>query len=147
MKTDPVRDRDVLENENTRLDKKLTLLIRLMKKWNKIKKMKSLDSYTMEALVVNQCMSQKTLSNFPDIAFRDFLPEFAKAIWSPIEDIKGIQGDLNTLGVEDRQACSSRATADYQKALLARTFECNGKQSSAIDLWREIFGEEFPQYG
>lgn len=147
MKTDPIRDRDVICKENERFEKKLTLLIRMMKKWNKIKKIKTLPSYVMETLIVNQYKDVETINKWPDLALIKCLSIFSDAVRKPILDIKGIQGNLNSIGKDEIDDCSSRASSDYVKACKAYEYEKVGAQEKSINLWRSILGEEFPEYG
>ena len=147
MKTDPARDRDVLLGENERLGGRLKLLIRLMKKWNRVKKVKTLPSYALETLIINRYTKKDSISIYPDIELRGLLDEFANDVCQPIKDIKEIQGDLNELSYSEKQDNARRARKDSDKAQQAWEYEKNGDHETAINLWREIFGEEFPQYG
>ena len=147
MKTDPVRDRDILQSENQRLNNKLKPLIRLMKKWNRVKQTKTIPSYAMETLIVNSYLKKDKINDYLDEAFCDCLFDVSIMVLGSIVDIKNIQGDLNTLNDEERRACSDRAYVDFEKACEAFEYKQNGQHESAINLWREIFGEDFPQYG
>jgi hypothetical protein len=79
--------------------------------------------------------------------FKRFLEDYANAIRCRVDDIKGIQGDLNSLDWSQRCACRERALQDKEKAERAGRYEQNGEQETAINLWREVFGEDFPKYG
>ena len=147
MKTDPVRDKDVLLGENARLEGRLKLLIRLMKKWNRVKKVKTLPSYALETLIINRYKKESNISEFPDIELRYCLNKFSSDVCQPIQDIKEIQGDLNELSYSEKQDNARRAKNDCDKAQQAWEYEKSGNQETAINLWREIFGEDFPQYG
>ena len=147
MKTDPVVDRDKVEYEDVRLKHRMRLLVRMMKRWNRIKKIPSLESYALETLVVNKCQDKAELCKWPDLMFKRFLEDYANAIRCRVDDIKGIQGDLNSLDWSQRCACRERALQDKEKAERAGRYEQNGEQETAINLWREVFGEEFPKYG
>lgn len=147
MKTDPARDRDVLLGENERLEGRLKLLIRLMKKWDRVKKVKTLPSYALETLIINRYTEKDTISTYPDIELRCFLDEFANDVCQPIKDIKEIQGDLNELSYSEKQDNARRAKNDSDKAQRAWEYEKDGDHETAINLWREILGADFPQYG
>ncbi len=147
MKTDPTIDRNKIESEDARLDRRLRLLIRMMKRWNRVKKIPSLESYALETLVVNKCQDKAELCKWPDLMFKWFLGDYATAILCRVDDIKGIQGDLNSLNGSQRCACQDRALQDKEKAERAGKYEQKGEQETAIKLWREVFGEEFPKYG
>ena len=147
MKTDPAIDRNKIESEDARLDSRLRLLIRMMKRWNRIKKIPSLESYALETLVVHKCQNKTELCEWPDLMFKRFFGDYAEAICCRIDDIKGIQGDLNTLDGQQRSACRARALQDKDKADEAWEYERKENYETAINLWREVFGEEFPKYG
>ena len=147
MKTDPVMDRDKVEDEDARLERRLRLLVRMMKRWNRVKKIPSLESYALETLVVNKCQNKKELCKWPDLMFSSFLGDYADAILNWIDDIKGIQGDLNSLDEPQRYACRERALQDKGKADEAWEHERKENHETAINLWREVFGEDFPKYG
>lgn len=147
MKTDPVIDRDVLQDENKRLGGKLKLLIRLMKRWNRIKKVKALPSYALETLIINLYKAKASISDYPDIELRGCLSDFSSDVCRPIIDIKEIQGDLNALSYSEKQDNARRAKNDSEKAQQAWEYEKAGNHETAINLWREIFGEDFPRYG
>jgi hypothetical protein len=87
------------------------------------------------------------LCKWPDLMFSSFLGDYADAILSRISDIKGIQGDLNSLDGPQRYACRERALQDKDKADEAWEHERKENHETAINLWREVFGEEFPKYG
>ncbi|MNC46488.1 hypothetical protein D3C75_955100 [compost metagenome] len=53
---------------------------------------------------------------------------------------------MNQLSHEDKQKISSKAYADYTKALEARKAEDEKDHASSIKKWREIFGSDFPIY-
>lgn len=76
------------------------------------------------------------------------LSQLSSAIKRCIPDPKGYQGDLNCLTREERQAYSEIAekyTAIANDAYIAETFY--GNHQKAIDSWRTVFGNDFPQYG
>lgn len=145
-KTDPRIDRNEVQKINQRLDGKVLELIRLAKKWNKAKKARTIPSYLLETLVLNHCKTQFELSDYIDIRFREVLLYISDYITEPVYDPKGIQGDINSLSVEDRDTLSLRAKADYDKACEAIDLEIIGEQKKAIQKWKEILGGDFPDY-
>ena len=63
-------------------------------------------------------------------------------------DLKDIQGNINDLDLSDRFEIAQRAGIDYCIACKAYDAEINEQNSSkAINLWGQIFGQEFPTYG
>lgn len=69
-----------------------------------------------------------------------------KSIFFPINDPKGIQGNINQLNYEEQEKISKRAYSDYLKSLEARAFENEGNHKLSIAKWRQIFGSNFPEY-
>ena len=148
MKTNPEIDRNIVAQANQGKDGKLLDLIRLCKKWNKIKKVKTMPSYLLETMIVNYAENADELSDYIDVRFINVLKYLRNSILSPVYDMKQIQGNINSLSYEEKNNISQKAAQDYEKALEAfnaETKENNYKK--AINLWRDVLGEEFPQYG
>ena len=89
-----------------------------------------------------------TISKYIDLEFRYVLDYIKDAIYAPIMDLKNIQGNLNTLDFYNQHKISQRADADCKIAYNAFCAEVHERnESKAINLWRDIFGEEVPTYG
>lgn len=149
QKTDPTIDRRIVNSLDKKHNNRLLPLIRLCKKWNEVKKIKTLPSYLLETILVNFASEQDSLSQWIDSNFLDALEYLEKNISKPIFDMKGIQGDISyCLGPLDRLKIAQRAQDDVDKIYDAQEAEFDIKdQEKAINLWREIFGQEFPTYG
>ncbi len=76
----------------------------------------------------------------------EILDEIQAQIFFPVYDPKGIQGDINTLTIDERDKISTRAFVDSVKASQARDAEKAGHTKSCFSKWQEIFGSEFPKY-
>ena len=123
-------------------------LIRLCKKWNKVKNAKTIPSYLLETLIINHCDAETELSQWIDLRFRDALEYISAHIYSSVYDMKEIQGDINDLSLTDRYSIQQKAQADYIKACEASNAERQEKdQKKAINKWGEILGSDFPTYG
>lgn len=147
-KTDPRKDRDRLIEVNQNHDGNVLNVIRLMKYWNRRKTMPSAPSYMFECMLTSYYEKRTNKAQkWVDIEAESALNYIAVAILLPIEDPKGIQGDLNQLAWDERTAIRNRALDDASKAKKARAFEDEGKPEQAINKWREIFGTDFPKYG
>lgn len=146
-KTDPLKDKEHLTNTNKDKDGRVLELIRLCKKWNKVKNAKTLPSYLLETMIINFADSKTELSEWIDLRFRDALKYIADNITKPIYDLKGIQGDINEIDFYDKFTLQQKANADYLKACEARQYESNNNQKEAVKKWGEIFGGDFPTYG
>ena len=149
QKTDPRIDRKIVKDLNVKLRGRLLPLIRLCKKWNEVKKIKTLPSYLLETIVVNFAQQQDELSEWIDWNFLDVLEYLKDSIFKPVYDTKGIQDDISyCLGPLDRLKISQRAKDDIEKIYEAREAELDDNDyEKAINLWCEIFGEDFPTYG
>lgn len=146
-KTNPKIDRDRVKVINSKCDGNALSLVRLTKYWNRRQTMATMPSYLLEAMVLNYCESN-AISNYIDIAFRNFLDYLFTHVDKPVYDPKGIQGNINTLNIQQQRSISQRAYADYLKAKSAIEAEVSEQnQAKAIGKWREIFGGEFPNYG
>lgn len=147
-KTDPLKDREHVTNTNTEKDGLVLELIRLCKKWNKVKNAKTLPSYLLETMIINHCDEENELSQWIDIRFKNTLKYIADYITSPVYDMKDIQGNINTIDILDKYTLKEKAQSDYEKACEAIKYETEEKDhKKSINKWREIFGGDFPTYG
>ena len=146
-KTDPLKDKEHLTNTNQDKDGRVLELIRICKKWNKVKNAKTLPSYLLETMIINFADSKTELSEWIDLRFRDALKYIADNITKPIYDLKGIQGDINKIDFYDKFTLQQKANADYLKACEACQYESNNNQKEAVKKWGEILGGDFPTYG
>ena len=102
----------------------------------------------IETMVVNYCNDRLMLSEYIDLEFRDLLNYLRYAVYYQVVDMKGIQDDVNELSDEEKEIISFKAYKDYKKACLAIKAELDEKDwKKSINLWGEIFGEDFPAYG
>jgi hypothetical protein len=148
MKTDPRLDALRVTTVNRNHAGHVLDVLRLMKFWNRRPTMPSVASYAFENLVLNYYEAQeRKASQFVDLEVSDVLEHIAVAVYQCNFDPKGIQGDLNTMGVEDQRKISDRAAADARKARDARALESNNDHKGSIQKWSEVFGPTFPGYG
>jgi len=147
-KTDPKKDKDHVTVTNQSKNGRALELIRLCKKWNKVKKAKTIPSYLLETMIINHCDATVELNQSINLRFRDALKYILEHINSPVYDMKEIQGDINDLSWTDRFLIQQKAQADYNKACEASNAETQEKdQKKAINKWGEILGGDFPTYG
>lgn len=123
-------------------------LIRLMKYWKGLKWGDAVSSYMFEQMVLDY------IESIPDLMASTWqarvlnvLGYLRSAIKNPVLDPKGIQGDLNELGQETRNRLSLSAFTSSLSAKQAIEFERNGEIQKAIDQWKLVFGDQFPDYG
>ncbi|MFV0635884.1 hypothetical protein [Mitsuokella sp. WILCCON 0060] len=146
-KTDPSRDRDYVTRINQSKEGRLLELIRLSKKWNTVKNAPTMPSYLLETMVVRYAESEIKLSEYIDWRFKYFLKYLYEKIYSSVDDLKEIQGDINTLTYEEKSAIYDVAKRDYDKAVEAGEYETQRDMEKSINKWREIMGSDFPTYG
>lgn len=147
IKTDPRIDRQRVSDINKQCDGRVLNAIRVMKYWQRRATMPSMPSYLLESMVLNYFENKGQSSSFIDLDIIDILYYIKDHIFHPINDPKGIQGDLNKLSFEDKSKISKKAETDFNTALSAREFEGVLDHEKAINEWRKIFGYSFPQFG
>jgi hypothetical protein len=146
-KTDPRLDRERVKTINQNHDGNVLNVIRLMKYWNKRPTMPSLSSYLIENIILDFYSSSYTnASRYVDLEVPRILKYIHSAIFNPVNDPKGIQGDINQLSFADREKISKRAYSDYLTASRARNLEEEGDHKLSIKKWGEVFGLNFPIY-
>lgn len=141
-------DEIVKRNPNT---KDLHTFIRLMKYWKREKWGDSVGSYMFEQMVLNFAEGGGLQSDWQDSVSR-CLDYLSQSIFSPVNDPKGMQGDLNTLDIATKNRLSSRAKTDFDTSKNALIDELASlmtktKVDEAIGYWHDIFGNEFKTYG
>lgn len=146
-KTDPRIDKEHVANTNQNNSGRVLELIRLCKKWNRVKNAKTLPSYLLETLIINFADSRLDLSQYIYLRFKSALKYIAENIVQPVYDLKGIQGNINDLNWFDQLNLQHKAQTDYKKACDAWNQDQNGNQKEAIRIWGEILGGDFPTYG
>lgn len=147
-KTDPRIDKENLTNLNQELDGNLLNVIRLIKYWNKKKQIGINSSYLLETMIINfyNGKFEKSCSKYLDIEFVEVLKALKNSIYNSVEDLKGIQGDLNYLDYWERVSISLKIEDFYNKSVEAREFEKNEEIEKCFSKWSEILGEDFPKY-
>lgn len=147
-KTDPKKDRDFIQQVDQKHNGKVRPLIRLCKKWFEVKKFETPMSYLIETMVAKHCASKDVLCNRIDYNFINFLIDLPNVVNSQIMDMKKIQGDINDLSKKNRDKISERAKADQSKVYDIYKARNEEKYPEyVINLWGEIFGQEFPTNG
>ena len=147
MKTDPRLDRERTTSINKQCDGYVLNTIRAIKYWQRRPTMPSMSSYLLENMVLNYFASEGRASQFVDINIINILYYISNNIWLPVNDPKGIQGNLNKLSYDDKIKIQTKANADFQIAIAAYEYEKANDHEKAIREWRNVFGLEFPQYG
>ncbi|MBS9383658.1 MAG: hypothetical protein HEQ24_05270 [Dolichospermum sp. BR01] len=145
-KTDPRIDRDRVTQVNQTHDGNILNIIRLMKYWNKRPTMPSMDSYLLENMILDfySINIHSKASRYIALEMPRLFQYIQTNIFYQVNDPKLIQGNINNLDLQDKRKISSRAFQDYLKSLYALELDEKGYSTSAINTWREIFGNNFP---
>ena len=144
--TDPRIDKKRVEDADANIGM-VRQIVRTMKYWkNRAWDKEKLSSYAFEQIVLAAIENMEIYDIQRNVYV--VLSQLSSAIKRCIPDPKGYQGDLNCLTREERQTYSEIAekySAIANDAYIAETFY--GNHQKAIDSWRTIFGNDFPQYG
>ena len=146
--TDPRIDRNRVTTCNQKHYGLVTQLIRLMKSWKEQKWPEFVSSYMFEQMVLDYLESipvQPALSW--QVWALNVLGYMRTAIKNPVMDSKRIQGDLNELDKDTRDRLSLIASMSSLSASQAIKYEGNGEIQKAVNQWKLVFGEQFPDYG
>lgn len=146
-KTDPRIDQQRVIELNRKHNGKVLQLIRTLKYWKKKSIGNVLGSYLFENFVLDFCEKVTELSDYIGLNLMDFWEFFYNRIYDPLYDPKGIQGDLNYLPMEIKESVSTKAYKTYKLSYTAISYEIDGEVKKAIKIWKQIFGDEFPDYG
>lgn len=145
--TDPRKDRDRVTTINVQNDGNVLNVIRAVKYWQRRPTMPSMSSYLLETLILDYYAGRTSCSSFVDMELEALFRHLGLFVQFSVNDPKGIQGDINSLSSEVRQAISDRCYLDAQKASEARELENNKEYEKSINIWRDVFGPYFPVYG
>lgn len=145
--TNPALDQQYITKMNQEHNFSVHQLVRTLKYWNRRVKMPTMSSFLFENFVLNFVESINELSDYIDVNLIDFWSYLKTAVYNNVNDPKGIDLNLNQLSLEDKNKIFKKAEEAYAKGYEANRLETVDKnQNSAIDKWREIFGNDFPQY-
>lgn len=148
-KTNPQIEQNRISKLNQKFNGVVLKVIRLIKYWNKHRRMPTMASYVLETMVLDY-FEQTTSDSieYVDIRFRKVLNYIGNNILYEVQDSKGIQGNINnSMTYSEKLKIQNVAREDYNKsvdAINAETQEKNHKK--AISIWGDIFGERFPKY-
>lgn len=145
--TDPRIDRTRVAEINQYYNGNALPLIRLMKYWKKQSWGDAVSSYMFEQMVLTYISEGKAQGDSWQVRVKNVLAYLKDAIRQPVADPKGIQGDLNTLDAASRIDLSNTAQLASTMAVLAMASESVGETKDAIEEWKSVFGDEFPDYG
>ncbi|ELP5177933.1 nucleotidyltransferase [Clostridium perfringens] len=145
-KTDPRIDRDNITTLNQSLGGNLLNVIRLIKYWNREKSIGINSSYLLETMIINfYSKSDSSCGTYLDIEFVSVLSYLKSAILNDVQDLKGIQGNINYYDFLERLSLSSSIEKYYDLSVKAREYE-SSDMKKCFKKWKEILGGNFPDY-
>lgn len=144
-KTDPRIDAILTTQVNQMHDGRLLKIIRLIKYWNNRPIAPKMESYLLENIILKFFANSPKIIN-REFAIRDFFQYLSWAIYEACYDPKGIQGDLNQLDFIARNKISLAASEVQRTATSAIYYSALGDHINAINQWKLIFGNNFPEY-
>lgn len=145
--TNPPLDQQYVIELNNKHKHSVHQLIRTLKYWNRRAKMPSISSYLFENFVLNFCEDKDELSDYIDVNVINFWYYLKSQVYNNVKDPKGIQVNLNALTYEEKNKISEKANDAYTIGYEANRLEAKeSDQESAINKWRQIFGDDFPKY-
>ncbi|WP_342479508.1 hypothetical protein [Paenibacillus sp. FSL F4-0097] len=144
-KTDPRIDAKRLTEINQRHDGDLLDIIRLIKYWNKRPTHPKMGSYLLENMAINYFEYAPKITS-QVFAFKNLLYNLETQVNSPCMDPKGIQGNLNGLSMDEKLKISATARNAADNATNAIKYGVDGDHKRAINEWRKVFGDGFPEY-
>ena len=147
-KTDPTIEQNRVAQLSAKHGGKVRDTIRLVKYWNKWGRMPTMVSYVLETMILDYFARVDKCDNFIDCRFREILKYITENIFNPVYDSKNIEGNINTLTIDQKNALCIRASNDYKKACEAISAEVSEKnQAKSMRIWRSLFGDDFPTFG
>ncbi|HHS9695325.1 TPA: SMODS domain-containing nucleotidyltransferase [Klebsiella michiganensis] len=146
-KTDPRVDRNRVSEINVKNNGNVLNVIRAVKYWQRRPTMPTMSSYLLETMILDYYTNKTDCLKYIDMELQALFNHLGLFVKYSVNDPKGIQGDINTLSMEDRQKISDRCYLDAQRAAEARQFERDNDHEKSINKWQEVFGPHFPAYG
>ncbi|TQR31779.1 nucleotidyltransferase [Lysinibacillus sphaericus] len=140
-KTDPRIDQSRVTETNQSTDFNVIEFIRIIKYWNKIQKI-NISSYLIENIVLNYVESYYICSNRKK-QLSSFFGYLKDAIFEPVLDPKGLQGNLNELEYTKKKLIQNKAVACESAVDKALEFEMAVNYENADKKWRVVFGDDY----
>lgn len=151
-KTDPRKDRARLSSINQSCSGYVLNVIRAFKYWNQRPYQTKLPSYLLETMISDyyqneiHCQRSSQVSKYVDMEFIKVLEYLMNNIYFTVSDPKDITDNINELSFANQKSMYTRLSVTLENAKLARQYESDAKSKESIKKWREVFGENFPDY-
>lgn len=140
-KTDPRIDQNRVTNVNKSTDFNVLEFIRIIKYWNKVQNI-NISSYLLENIVLDYFETQFIWST-KRTQLKAFFNYLSSAIYNPVWDPKGLQGDLNNLLHSKKISIEEKSNKCMNAATQAIKFEDEKEYEKADKQWQLIFGDKY----
>ena len=91
--------------------------------------------------------SNDACSKYVDLELENVFNYLANSILNTVADPKNIQTNINDFDYYDRYSLSEKFKKFAQLSNEARQLENDQKVEKSINKWKEVFGDNFPDYG
>lgn len=146
-RTNPRRDTDYLTSVNKKHNGLILPTIRILKYWNRRTHKPSLSSYYFETLVLKVFDNSSVCETIPK-AVRTFFSLCPNYLSFSCPDPKGFGPDLDKdVDYETKRKIKVAMAEADSVAYQALINESASRQAAAINLWKRVFGPEFPSFG
>ena len=142
-KTNPIIDQNNVSSTNQKHGGKILNIIRLIKYWNKYQKVRKIQSYLLENIIIAYYYNKESIYDIK-YEFKNIMHCF-QVLPQIIPDPQGIHKEYH-IDYMDLFSIRQRAKEDYNHALYALNLEENGDIEEAINEWKKVFGKNFPDY-
>ncbi len=143
LESQPVRHSNEMSNRNKTFGFQFKRIVKMIKWWNH-QHSSYLQSYHIEVLALN--ILSGTFSNYPWEIYQ-FFKKAVDLVSVPLWHNTGyVDYYLNGNKREETVSRLSTARDKAEKAWLKTTGD-NDDHQGAITIWRQIFGDQFPEYG
>ncbi|MNQ91093.1 hypothetical protein D3C85_1064600 [compost metagenome] len=143
IKSRPKAFASTIESKAAECGSNFRRIIKMIKHWNRFHG-DFLRSYHIEVLAIKVFSGELDNTSWQ---IHKFFDEARKLLQGPMWYDTGFADDY--LSGDDRQEVLKRFDKATAKSLLAwhRTYDTNNDHKGAIELWQQIFGNDFPNYG
>ncbi|MDP8267839.1 MAG: hypothetical protein P9L97_03835 [Candidatus Tenebribacter davisii] len=144
MRSSPSMHTSYVQDENTRLNKKLKPLIRFLKAWKYYCNV-PISSFYLELRATKWMEAENSIVY--DIDLCSLFKKLAASGLASMQDPKGISGYVCACATEAKKSDAlSKLSTAKTRAEKARVAESTGKTNEAIDWWDRVFAGNFPSY-
>lgn len=146
ISTDPKKHVDILSTENKAHNGDLIPLTKMIKGWNRTIN-DEFRSFHLEVMA-QQILDRVTISDYSS-GVRYVFDKARSYVRETNPDPAGYGGNVGSyLDTQDKvDAAVSRFETAYERSVKAEDYAKRGYIESAVNMWRNVFGNYFPAYG